>query len=185
MTDHDIGHSTVLANFLDLIYPVVWVNLDDGILNRRVIRLARHWECLYVLDRMAREILLRTMSDTTSKPRTSLFITAVGLEDPTLLGTIVAKTGSRRWPSTWNNMEYICGGMTEIEKKRRNPLTPLHYDFGCWSLEEYLLIPPTVIWTLLDQMRHADSSSASGSMKDWNYASGWFGSSLHTACEYL
>jgi hypothetical protein len=143
----DTGHSLVITKYLDLIYSDVWVNLDDGLLNRRVIRLARKWESLIVLDRMAKDILLLALSDVTLEPRTSWFITAVGLEDPVLLGTIIAKTGQRRWNTNWSNMDYTCDGLIGVAHDLdATSGAPFLYEFGCWPLEEYLSIPPAAIW---------------------------------------
>ena len=68
LTDLYIECSEVVERFLDLIYPgshdLVYpnlsVNLNDGLLNRRVICLAREWECRYVLDRITKELQIST-----------------------------------------------------------------------------------------------------------------------------
>ena len=127
---------------LDLSSPKKRVRLNGGLLNRRVIRLARYWKCRSVLVRIAKEILLLPPST----PEPSLFITAVGLEDLRLLGEIVAKTGYRRWNTRWSRMDYIAGGLAGDNKEHSRIMNPTyHYDFGCWSLDQYLSIPPSVI----------------------------------------
>jgi len=142
---------------LDLSSPEKRVRLNDGLLNRRVIRLARYWKCRSVLVRIAKEILLLSASTT---PGPSLFITAVGLEDLRLLGEIAAKTGYRRWNTRWSRMDYIAGGLAGDNKEHSRVMNPTyHYDFGCWSLEQYLSIPPSVI-------KAVDIARAAGAWSD-------------------
>lgn len=181
LSDEDIGHSLVLTKYLDLIYPETWVNLDDGLLNRRVIRLARKWESLIVLDRMAKEILLLAISDVTLEPRTSWFITAVGLEDPALLGIIIAKTGQHRWTTKkWSDIDYVCEGLChEALSLDATSGAPYLYEFGCWSLEEYLSIPPTVIWCLWPAMM-SDNSKL---LLEWPEVAQDYTNELTNACE--
>ena len=182
LSDEDIGHSLVITKYLDLIYPETWVNLDDGLLNRRVIRLARKWESLIVLDRMAKEILLLAISDVTPEPRTSWFITAVGLEDPALLGIIVAKTGTRRWNAKWSNIDYVCDGLSDAAP-HLDAISgaPFLYELGCWSLEEYLSIPPAVIWCFGPALVSVDSRL----LLDWNKVADKYTNELTCACKWL
>ena len=144
---------------LDLSSPKKRVRLNDGLMNRRVIRLARYWKCRSVLVRLAKEILLLSPS-TTSNPEPALFVTAVGLEDPRLIGVMVAKTGYRRWNTKWCGMDYIAGGLAGDNKEHSRVMNPTyHYDFGCWSLEQYLSIPPSVI-------KAVDIARAAGAWSD-------------------
>ena len=181
MTDVDIGHSAVITKFLDFIYPNLWVDLDDGLLDRRVIRLARKWECLYALDRIGKEILLRTITDTSREPNTSLFITAVGLEDPALLGAIVAKTGHRRWPAECHEMDYICDGIPEATNASNMGIgTPFLYNFGCWSEEEFTSIPLTVLWCFHRAYREQELLRK----RDWAGVAVQFHEQLQQTCEW-
>jgi hypothetical protein len=149
---------------LDLSSPKKRVRLNDGLLNRRVIRLARYWKCRSVLVRIAKEILLLSAS-TTQNPEPALFITAVGLEDPRLLGEIVARTGYRRWSSKWCNMDYVPGGLAGSDKEHSRIMNPTyHYDFGCWSLDQYFSIPPFVI----KAMEIARTAGAWSGQVDWD-----------------
>jgi hypothetical protein len=109
-------------------------------MNRRVIRLARYWKCRPILVRIAKEILLLSAS-ITSYPEPTLFITAVGLEDRTLLGEI--------WTSSMG-FEMVRYGLHLWRSRRQQQRTlennpTYHYDFGCWSLDQYLSIPPSVM----------------------------------------
>lgn len=141
----------MITKFLDLAYPNSSVDLDDGLLNRRVIRLAREWKCLYVLDRMLTGLQISTHPDIEldEDSARSVVITSVGLEDPVLLGTVVAKSAHLLCDPAWNDMDYICKGIISASLPYNNGAQrPACLDFGCWSLEEYQSIPPTVIWAL-------------------------------------
>jgi hypothetical protein len=159
--------------------------MEDGLLNRRVIRLARKWESLIVLDRMAKEILLLALSNVTLpnvnlEPRTSWFITAVGLEDPALLELIVAKTGERRWNTKWSNIDYVCDGLINVAPElNANSGAPFLYELGCWSLEEYLSIPPAVIWCFSPALLSSDSKL----LLDWQEVANTYTHELTSTCK--
>lgn len=118
----------------------------DGLLYRRVIRLAREWKCLYILDRISKEVSALVHARKVDGPTSvrSLFIIAVGLEDPVVLANIVVKSRYLSCDSAWTGIPYTCEGSVIA-----SPMSlPTYLAFGCWSLEEYQSIPPTVIWTL-------------------------------------
>jgi len=170
----------VITKYLDLIYPDVWINLDNGLLNRRVICLARKWESLVVLDQMAKEILLLAISDVTLEPRASWFITAVGLEVPALLGIIIAKTGQHPWTTKRGDIDYVCEGLNH-EALALNATSGAFYlhEVECWSLEEYLSIPPTVIWCLWPALM-TDNSKL---LLEWPKVAQDYTHELISACE--
>jgi hypothetical protein len=128
----------------------VKVPLKDGLLIRRVIQLARLWKSLSALDKISREVFLAAFSGLTSISFTALFIIAVGLEDPTLLGFIVAQTEQRQWVFAWSDMNCFClNSVASLREERSEVDRQHHYDFGCWPLEHYQSIPPHIIHTLL------------------------------------
>jgi hypothetical protein len=149
LTDDDTGHSSVLAIYLQLIYPETRpdMNLNDGLLNRRVIRLARHWKSLPALDRISREVFLGALSGFPQANPPTLFITAVGLQDPTLLGFIVSQTGQLPWVYAWSDRDrkYFTESGT-VRYHSSEVAHQHHYNFGCWPLEHYTSIPPHVVY---------------------------------------
>jgi len=149
LPDDDTGHSSVLAIYLQLIYPATRpdMNLNNGLLNRRVIRLARDWKSLLALDRISKDVFLGALSGFSQANPPTLFITAVGLQDPTLLGFIVSQTGQLPWVYAWSDRDrkYFTERGT-VMYHRSEVAHQHHYNFGCWPLEHYNSIPPHVVY---------------------------------------
>jgi len=125
------------------------MSLEDGLLIRRVIRLAREWKSLFALDRISRAVFLGAFSGFPSTSPIELFIIAVGLEDPTLLGFIVSQTLQRPWVFAWSDMDCICQICDGASREWASKLTHTHhYHFGCWSLQQYESIPPHIVYLL-------------------------------------
>lgn len=142
-------HISVLMLYLHSIYPRAKLTLEDGLLNRRVIRLARQWKSLLALDRISRGVFLIALGGFIHAPLTSLFITAVGLEDSTLLGFIVSQTGRQPRSIAWSEtIDNRCSprGSKSMCGSSYSPST--YYRFGCWPLEEYLSIPPHIVYAM-------------------------------------
>jgi hypothetical protein len=67
-------------------------------------------------------------------------------------------------------------------RSRRQPRRILHYDFGCWSLDQYLSIPPSVI-KAVEIARTAGAWSLSGQV-DWDRVGRELVSLLYKAREF-
>jgi hypothetical protein len=122
-----------------------------------MIRLARSWKSLLALDRISIEVFLGALSGFTSTSPTNLFIIAVGLEDPTLLGFVVSQTGQRSWVFAWSDMDCICQNWDGASRDLQSKLTHTHhYHFGCWTLEQYESIPPHIVYLLTGMIGSAN-----------------------------
>jgi hypothetical protein len=187
LSDNHIETSTVMENSFDLIYPVSQHDLSQALVYRNVIRLARQWKCLHALESLFTAVHQSINTGRYKSPPDYLFIIAVGLEDAPLLVTIVAKCSSPRWDRTWNDLDYVCHGISSVHgtkgrgqdksPSQNRDVYPRVFALGAWSLEHYLSIPTPISWYLFNAQR-------TKSKTNWEFVADTFKSMLRKNCMF-
>jgi hypothetical protein len=148
--------SSVVRRFLDLIYRRRNYDLNEWKVWRDVVRLARRWESLEAFETLYDAILFDISNLTTGFcDGVNLFIITVGLEDENLLREIVSTYKLCECRTNWAGMDYICYGNPKVDdigqEIPHGDLVdyPRTFNPGSWALDQYLSVPPNVIWMLL------------------------------------
>jgi len=171
----------VLEKFFDLIYPIARHDLSQAVIYHHVIRLARKWHCVYALEILYNAVKLSVADRGFTNPPDYLFIIAVGLEDTSLLKLVISECSTQTWDHTWTDLDYEAKGLPDrcftLHHPQYSILFPRAFEFGAWTLDHYLTIPPHIIWCMLRARRASQGN-------DWHTNVHWLTRYISRLCEF-